>query len=99
MLSMPAMNLDAKSAKRQKVKSLNALNTKEQTLNVEFKMKIPIVELSDCIKCGVCEEICPAVFRLNGAGFIDVIELSSYPEIEVNEAIKYCPADCIYWEE
>jgi ferredoxin len=62
-------------------------------------MKIPVVELSDCIKCEVCVEVCPAVFRLNDAGYIDVVDLSSYPEPEVEEAIKNCPADCIYWAE
>ena len=62
-------------------------------------MKFPLVELRECIKCGVCVEICPEVFRMNDPGFIDVIELPSYPEHDVNEAIKYCPADCIYWEE
>jgi ferredoxin len=62
-------------------------------------MRLPIVELSDCIKCGVCVEICSEVFRLNSAGFIDIIELPSYPESDVNDAIKYCPVDCIYWEE
>ncbi|MGD8521878.1 MAG: ferredoxin, partial [Desulfobacterales bacterium] len=62
-------------------------------------MKSPVLELSDCIKCGVCLEICPAVFRMTSAGFIDVIELGSYPESGVNDAIKYCPMDCIYWEE
>ena len=62
-------------------------------------MKIPVVELSDCILCGVCEEVCPSVFRLNLAGYIEVIERSNYPEIEVDEAIKNCPADCISWEE
>jgi hypothetical protein len=43
-------------------------------------------------------EVCPSVFRLNDAGYIEVVELSFYPEMEVNEAIKYCPEDCIYWE-
>ena len=62
-------------------------------------MKSPIVELSDCITCGVCVEICPDVFRMTGTGYIDVIELPSYPESDVNDAIKYCPVDCIYWEE
>jgi ferredoxin len=28
-----------------------------------------------------------------------VADLSSYPEPEVEEAIKNCPADCIYWAE
>lgn len=62
-------------------------------------MKIPVVDLSRCSLCGACIEVCPAVFRMNQAGFIEVIELSAYPEAEVNEAIKYCPEDCISWEE
>ncbi len=61
-------------------------------------MKYPIVELSDCISCGVCLEICPDVFRMNDAGFVEVIELAEYPESDVNDAIKYCPVDCIFWE-
>jgi ferredoxin len=62
-------------------------------------MKVPVVDLSQCSVCGACIEVCPEVFRLNDAGYIEVIELSSYPETEVNESIKYCPEDCIYWEE
>ena len=62
-------------------------------------MKVPVVELSDCILCGVCLESCPGVFRMNAAGYIEVIDLADYPEKEVNEAIKNCPADCIYWQE
>jgi ferredoxin len=61
-------------------------------------MKVPVVELSECIVCGVCVETCPEVFRLNDAGFIEVIELSVYPKPGVAEAIKYCPVDCIHWE-
>ena len=60
-------------------------------------MKKPIVELSDCIACGVCVEVSPDVFRLSDAGYIEIAELASYPEDEVNEAIKYCPTDCISW--
>ena len=62
-------------------------------------MKTPVVELSDCIVCGVCVEMCPEVFRMNAAGFIQIVELVTYPESKVDEAIKYCPANCIYWEE
>jgi ferredoxin len=62
-------------------------------------MKRPVVELSDCIRCDVCVGVCPAVFRMNDAGYIEVIDLSAYPEDEVNEAIKNCPADCIHWED
>jgi len=60
-------------------------------------MKKPLVELSDCITCGVCAEVSPEVFRLGDAGYIEIAELDTYPEDEVNEAIKYCPADCISW--
>ncbi|MBW2366512.1 MAG: ferredoxin [Deltaproteobacteria bacterium] len=62
-------------------------------------MKHPVIELSDCILCGVCEAVCPEVFFLNGAGFITVADLDRYPDPEVNEAIKNCPTDCIHWEE
>ncbi len=62
-------------------------------------MNKPVVDLSLCSLCGVCIEVCPSVFRLNDSGYIEVKELSSYPVSEVDEAIKYCPEDCIYWEE
>ncbi len=62
-------------------------------------MKVPVVELSECILCGVCEDACPQVFRLNEAGFIEVAELNAYPQEDVDEAIRTCPKDCIYWEE
>jgi ferredoxin len=62
-------------------------------------MKIPVVELSECTLCGVCQEVAPLVFRINDAGYIEVIELFSYPVVEVDEAIKCCPEDCIYWED
>lgn len=62
-------------------------------------MKRPVVELSDCIRCEVCRECCPEVFRMTDSGFVEVAELSEYPEDEVNEAIKNCPADCIGWED
>jgi len=63
------------------------------------RMKIPVVELSDCNLCGVCEEVAPSVFRIADTGFVVVADLPVYPEDEVEEAIKNCPEDCIYWEE
>jgi len=60
-------------------------------------MKIPVVELSECILCDVCVEVCPEVFIHNPADYIEVAELENYPEISVNDAMKNCPARCIHW--
>ncbi|MFZ2040891.1 MAG: ferredoxin, partial [Desulfobacterales bacterium] len=60
-------------------------------------MQRPVVELSECILCELCAEVCPAVFRLNSLGYIEVLDLASYPQEEVDEVIKHCPADCIHW--
>ena len=62
-------------------------------------MKMPVIELSECILCGVCEEVAPSFFKINDAGFVEVAELLDYHKTEVEEAIKNCPVDCIYWED
>ena len=62
-------------------------------------MKIPVIELSECTLCGVCEEVAPSVFRISDAGYVMIADLPIYPADEVNEAIKNCPEDCIYWEK
>jgi ferredoxin len=36
---------------------------------------------------------------MNDSGFIQVEPMECYPEEEVNEAIRNCPAKCIQWEE
>jgi ferredoxin len=42
----------------------------------------------------------PSVFRENdAAGYLEVMDLDTYPEDEVDEAIKYCPVDAISWQE
>lgn len=62
-------------------------------------MKIPVIELADCIRCGVCVSVCPSVFLFNdAAGYVSVVDMAQYPETEVDEAIKNCPTDCIKWE-
>ena len=62
-------------------------------------MKIPVVDLSECILCGICTEVSPSVFKMNDAGFIEVRQMDNYPGDEVDEAIKNCPANCISWDE
>lgn len=61
-------------------------------------MRTPVVELGDCILCGICIEVAPSVFKLSSAGYIEISELQVYPETEIDEAIKNCPADCISWD-
>ncbi len=62
-------------------------------------MRRPVIELSDCVVCEVCVEACPAVFLLNDAGYIEIIDMAEYPEACVDEAVRNCPEDCISWEE
>ena len=60
---------------------------------------MPVVELSLCIRCGICVDLCPEIFRMNDADYVEVSEVTDYQELEINDAIKCCPTDCIYWEE
>lgn len=60
----------------------------------------PAVDIGVCTLCMGCVELCPEVFRLNeDTGYIEVLDLHDYPRAEVDEAIKYCPVDCIAWEK
>jgi len=62
-------------------------------------LKRPEVDIGACTVCMGCVELCPEVFRLNeDTGYIEVIDLEVYPQECVDEAIKYCPQDCIAWE-
>jgi ferredoxin len=59
----------------------------------------PLVDLSDCILCGVCVDVAPLVFRMNPSGYIEIVDSASYPETQIQEAIRNCPARCIGWEK
>ena len=61
-------------------------------------MKTPSVDLSECTACGICTELCPSVFRMNSAGYIEVLDLAEYPEKDVMDAVKNCPEKCIRFE-
>ena len=62
-------------------------------------MKKPAVDIGQCSLCGGCIELCPSVFVMNDIGYIEIAELDAYPEQDIEEAIKYCPENCIDWEE
>ena len=61
-------------------------------------MRMPVVDVVACTLCMGCVEVCPEVFRMNeDLGVIEVIDLETYPQDTVDEAIKYCPEDAIEW--
>lgn len=62
--------------------------------------RLPIIDLGRCSECLGCIEIAPDIFRYNvDTGCMEVADLKSYQEDLVEEAMKNCPKDCIYWEE
>ncbi len=63
-------------------------------------MAIPVVDIGLCNLCEGCIEVAPEVFQLNDSlGYIVVIEMAEYSQEDVDEAIKNCPVDCIYWDD
>ncbi|MCP4116394.1 MAG: ferredoxin [Desulfobacteraceae bacterium] len=62
-------------------------------------MKRPEIDLSGCVLCDICTDLCPYIFRKNHAGYIEVLETDDYPEEDINEIIKSCRGDCIEWDE
>lgn len=60
---------------------------------------IPAIDMGLCTDCGSCLEICPEVFWRNvETEDMEVRDLNEYPEKCVQEAISFCPEDCIYWQ-
>jgi len=64
------------------------------------KIRRPTVDLGSCSSCGVCLEVAPDILRFSeSGGYLEVCDLDFYDQQAVNEAIKYCPEDSIYWED
>ena len=60
---------------------------------------IPVIDPGRCSDCRGCIEIAPEVFRYNDqTGMMEVVDLAFYPQGKVDEAIRFCPEDCIAWE-
>jgi ferredoxin len=59
-----------------------------------------VIDEDECIGCGTCEEICPAVFKLNEkTDKAEVIDQKGAPGDQIEEAMEACPVECIQWEE
>lgn len=59
------------------------------------------VDKDACIGCGLCESVCPKVFRMKDEGVAEAIdtELDSSVVEEAKEAQAQCPVDAIRVEK
>ena len=58
-------------------------------------MKFKVNE--NCIRCGLCESMCPEVFSLDGEDIAEAIgdEISGETKESAIEAMESCPVDAI----
>jgi ferredoxin len=66
---------------------------------VVMKRTVYLIE-EECIGCGMCEDLCPEVFRLNPeTNTAEIIKPEGGPEDPIQEAIDSCPVECIHWKD
>jgi ferredoxin len=51
-------------------------------------MRIPVLDMAECIRCEVCVELAPHAFQINDAGFFEVLPLDDYSDEDIHEAVK-----------
>ncbi|MBW1649826.1 MAG: ferredoxin [Deltaproteobacteria bacterium] len=61
-------------------------------------MNKPTINLSDCVLCEICVELCPEIFKINAVGFVEVADIKEYNKKRLKEAAKNCPENCISFE-
>ena len=62
-------------------------------------MRRPVIDISECVKCDICVDLCPEVFRMNDAGYVEIADLREYPEEIIDTIIRTCRGDCLDWED
>lgn len=60
--------------------------------------RIPVVNRSECVRCGACVDTAPGVFRLAADGKSEAYDPRGGTEEEIQRAIDRCPVECIRWE-
>jgi ferredoxin len=61
--------------------------------------RIPVVDQTLCISCGLCVELAPNTFALDENDLSHVIDPEGDPEELIQEAIDSCPTEAISWQE
>ena len=57
------------------------------------------IEEDNCTACGMCEDICPNVFKIEVvASVIKGVDFSKYEE-EIKDAVENCPVSIIKYSE
>jgi len=58
------------------------------------------IDIGACSACRGCIEVAPSIFTWSeSGGYVEVRDLDYYDEDLVAEAIKWCPEDCIFWDD
>ncbi|MFH1138762.1 MAG: ferredoxin [Pseudomonadota bacterium] len=74
---------------------MSAARSRKRAAPNRPQKKAPDIDLSRCVRCRGCEELCPDVFRLNPAGYMEIIPRDDFPWDRIEEAMVKCPKDCI----
>jgi len=76
------------------------MNTLETFRTKEVYGMNVIIDRDECISCGVCESMCPEVFRMADDGLSEVHQQPT-PDLEAatREAAESCPVSIIHVEE
>jgi len=78
---------------------LYALNLFHEMKNRKGKFMIVTIDRSGCISCGICEAICPKVFRSDDSGLAEVYhQPDPDSETQVAQAAADCPVAVITTE-